>query len=204
MCYNRSLLLSDSELGIKNNNELWIKFCIKCNIKQKYNSYKQFWRAKNNSSLCKSCRPKTDENRKQARNTRIGILVNQKWITDKNTGKWMSMAEMEIFDILSSIYNEVSSQFMIGKYSYDFYLSKQKLLIEYNGTYWHCDPRKYSENYRRRTKTAKEIWNRDKEKQQYALYHGYKFCTVWEADWKSTKNKIHLLEDAINEFTVNN
>ena len=69
-------------------------------------------------------------------------------------------------------------------------------IIEFNGDYWHCNPKLYEANdVGPRRILAKDIWERDRKKLQTALNYGYRVLTVWESDFK--KNKEILIEEVI-------
>jgi hypothetical protein len=69
-------------------------------------------------------------------------------------------------------------------------------IIEFNGDYWHCNPKLYQANdFGPRRILAKDIWERDRKKLQTALNYGYRVLTVWESDFK--KNKEILIEEVI-------
>lgn len=81
-------------------------------------------------------------------------------------------------------------------YAYDFVLDKK--IIEFNGTYWHCDSRFYNEDYFHKYKqmTAKEIWEYDKNKINYIEKEGYKTLIIWEYDYM--KNPKKVIQNCIN------
>lgn len=62
----------------------------------------------------------------------------------------------------------------------------KNILIEFQGSYWHCDPRMYEANYfhPQKERTAEEIWDYDSCKQKLANENGYKVFIVWEKDCK--------------------
>lgn len=75
------------------------------------------------------------------------------------------------------------------RYRYDFYLPKENMLVEVNGTGTHADPEKYmAEDIIKlgipgwEIKTASEIWHRDEVKRVYAIKCGYNIKTVWERE----------------------
>ena len=63
-------------------------------------------------------------------------------------------------------------------YAYDF--TYKNKIIEYNGDYWHCNPRKYDANYYHQVGecTAKDIWDRDADKIALAKSKGYDVLSV--------------------------
>jgi hypothetical protein len=58
-----------------------------------------------------------------------------------------SKAEDELIEKLNSINIEVIPNFKIKSKTFDLYIPTLKLLIEYNGDYWHCNPNKYNSDY---------------------------------------------------------
>lgn len=100
---------------------------------------------------------------------------------------------------------EFISQYRIPGVSfiYDFYLPKYNLLIEYNGDYWHANPKKYkSGTLLKRIKCnevlVEEIWERDRTKRKEAEDKEYKLTYIWEDDYKDRGEKI--LVDLINSY----
>ena len=65
-------------------------------------------------------------------------------------------------------------------------------LIEYNGDYWYFNPNKYDSKYfnQKKNKTAKEIWDYDKNKLYLAKNNGYNIEVIWESDYKKNNNII--------------
>jgi len=76
------------------------------------------------------------------------------------------------------------------QYIYD--ISANNKIIEYNGDFWHCNPKIYSADYvNPRTKlTASEKWNLDAEKIMFAQSQGYEVLIVWESDFKENKEEV--------------
>ena len=77
-------------------------------------------------------------------------------------------------------------------YSYDFKVNN--VLIELNGIYWHCSPKKYKANdlvkFPGYIERAYNVWKRDKYKKEFAEKMGYNVITIWEDELSSVKNKI--------------
>lgn len=81
---------------------------------------------------------------------------------------------------------------------YDFVNHDSKLILEVNGDFWHANPEMYAEDWINPiTKvTAKEKWNYDEEKTQYAESKGYKVITIWEKNIK----ELRLQESGEQEY----
>jgi hypothetical protein len=110
-----------------------------------------------------------------------------------------SKAEDELISYLRSIGLEVIPNFLIESKIFDLYIPKFNLLIEYNGDYWHCNPKKYQPNYinKKKNKTAKEIWEYDKNKIDLARKNNYSYEVIWELDYKKDKS---ILKNIITKY----
>jgi len=82
---------------------------------------------------------------------------------------------------------------------YDIYIPDLNMLIEFNGDYWHCNPKRYKANYFniKKNMTAKQIWALDESKEQLAKEKGYEFLTIWESDYR--KNHKIILRKIIQK-----
>ena len=65
-------------------------------------------------------------------------------------------------------------------------------IIEFNGDYWHCNPKIYKKNVFNKTmkKTAEEVWKRDQEKIDFIKSIDCELLIIWENDYKKNKNEI--------------
>ena len=86
-----------------------------------------------------------------------------------------------------------------SKYFADIILLDKKKIIEYNGDYWHCNPKKYSYDYfnKKIKKYAKDIWENDLQRRKSLENLGYSILCIWESDF--INNKQHV-EHQIKEF----
>jgi len=69
---------------------------------------------------------------------------------------------------------------------YDLCFPSINKIIEFNGDYWHCNPRKYSESYYHpQIKLfATQVWDRDNVKLNLATTHGFNVLVIWESDFR--------------------
>lgn len=107
-------------------------------------------------------------------------------------------------NINCTIFTDFAIEKAERKYKIDILLKEKNIAIEFNGTYWHCDPRFYKEEYFNKKKllTAKQIWAYDTERKNFLENIGYKVLTVWEYDYKLDKEKvINNLLELLNERT---
>lgn len=106
-----------------------------------------------------------------------------------------SKPEFEIIKYLESINLKVQPSFIIESKIFDIYIPDLNLLIEYNGDYWHCNPKKYNSTYynKKKSKTAKEIWEYYKNKLDLVKKYNYNCIVIWESDYKKDKTIINKL-----------
>jgi very-short-patch-repair endonuclease len=105
-------------------------------------------------------------------------------------GFTISKAEKEIYNTLKEIL-PVSHSFSLQEKSkgYVYDIQYENKLIEYNGDYYHCNPKIYKEDYynKKLHMTSKEKWQKDKDKEKFAKKKGYEMLTIWESDYKKDK-----------------
>lgn len=107
----------------------------------------------------------------------------------------VSIAQQEIFNHLSSslpqLHFESEKCFASGTYKYfiDIFSDDAKMIIEYNGDYWHCNPTLYSGSFYhpKKCKSAQDIWDEDRQRMQILQQKGYQSFTVWESDYNNDK-----------------
>lgn len=109
------------------------------------------------------------------------------------TGK--SLKEKELLKFIKSIYNNEiieNARNIISPKEIDIYLSDLKIGFEFDGTYFHADPRFYNENdyIIKCEKYAKEIWERDNEKDLLCENLNIKLIHIKEYDWDNNKDLI--------------
>lgn len=82
-----------------------------------------------------------------------------------------------------------------GYVKYDFVDTYRKIVIEFNGDYWHANPTKYHPDDKLDHKggnivLAKDVWKKDEEKFNLMKNEGYNVIVVWESDYLSNKEKM--------------
>jgi G:T-mismatch repair DNA endonuclease (very short patch repair protein) len=93
----------------------------------------------------------------------------------------------------------VIHSYQLERKIYDIYIPDLNMLIEFNGDYWHCNPKHYKANYFnvKKNMTAKQIWAADAAKEELAVKNGYEFLTIWESDYR--KNHKIILRKIIQK-----
>jgi G:T-mismatch repair DNA endonuclease (very short patch repair protein) len=112
----------------------------------------------------------------------------------------ISDAENEIVNFLKQNNINVKQQFIIdgSTYMYDICVPEKNIIIEYNGDYWHANPKYYDKQYFNKSSEliAEDIWKRDKLKQQHATNNNFSVIVIWEDEYSNNKEKTlnNLLE----------
>lgn len=129
--------------------------------------------------------------RKYKYHTEICVHCNPRYGCNSSKG------EKDIFKFIKSIYNGVilkNDRKIIKPYELDIFLPDLNIAFEFNGTFYHADPRdkRFNDCYfnKKLQLTAKEIWDRDKMKIDMCSKSGIKLMVIWEMDWNKNKNLI--------------
>lgn len=112
---------------------------------------------------------------------------------------FFSKAEKELFNTLKKYIPEVTDQLAICRdqtefkkrfYLYD--ISYKNKIIEYNGDFWHANPKLYDESFINpyTKETQYEINERDKDKLFIAESNGYEVLTIWENEYQKNKDLV--------------
>lgn len=106
-----------------------------------------------------------------------------------------SQGEKELLNYIKTLYNNEileNVRTIISPKELDIYLPDLKLAFEYDGTYWHADPRFYKETdiIELKNITAGEIWKKDIEKNLLCENNGIKLIRIKEFDWINNQDKI--------------
>lgn len=85
-----------------------------------------------------------------------------------------------------------SKEFNIDNKYYDLTYMETNKIIEFNGDYWHANPKAYG-SLRisgRNKRTAQEIWDADAKKIKIAEDAGYRVKVIWESDYRRNQQKV--------------
>ena len=75
-------------------------------------------------------------------------------------------------------------------YMYDV-LINNKVIIEFNGDFWHANPKYYDKDWINPliNESAKTIWNREHIKLELIKEYNYDYIIIWENEYRENKNK---------------
>lgn len=118
---------------------------------------------------------------------------------------YISKGQKEVYNELAALnLDGFEIDGIVSSMKVDILNTNKKIAIEYNGDYYHCNPRKWNpEDYNVIIKmTAKEKWNLDRCRKFELMRLGYIIIVIWESDWKQNKefliNKIKKVYYEIN------
>lgn len=96
------------------------------------------------------------------------------------------------------------SHIQIGQITVDECNEELKIVIEYNGDMWHCNPRTWKANqYNSAIRmTAGEKWRKDIARHHILKRSGYKTIVVWESEWiKNAQKYLDRIKEACDEIS---
>nr|DAQ14815.1 MAG TPA: DNA mismatch endonuclease [Caudoviricetes sp.] len=112
------------------------------------------------------------------------------WAKRKSPTSDMEREFIDRVEALFTLYENMNSyrhaffDYENGVYLVDFYNSEFKLVVEFNGNYWHANPKIYSATDKIRKLTAAEIWAREDKRLNFLQNHDKidKIIVVWEGE----------------------
>ena len=73
------------------------------------------------------------------------------------------------------------------------------ILVEFYGNYWHANPKMFKpEDVVHHNLTAKQIWEKDRERIEILKTNGFKVFIVWQSEYQRNKEKV--IQTLINSF----
>ncbi len=130
----------------------------------------------------------------------------QSLVENHPNGYTKSEPEQELGEFIQSIYDgevKFNCRTILKDYhELDIYIPSKHLAIEFNGDYWHMNPRLYNESYYNSQShcIAKDKWEYDRLKKEECESLGIKLIVVWEYDWIHSRKEVE--EMLKREFTI--
>lgn len=119
-------------------------------------------------------------------------------ISSKRGVKYTSKLELEFIASLEALYQKLdhtTNSNPFGKWDhinhqYVIYdIKHQNCIIEFNGDYWHANPRLYKPTDMIRNQLASDIWEKDKRKIKLVEDEGFSVYVVWESDYLENRSQ---------------
>lgn len=101
-----------------------------------------------------------------------------------------SLKEKELLEYIKTFYIkqiDINTRNIIPPKEIDIYLPELKIGFEFDGTFWHADPRFYKPDDLIKEQTAAQIWEKDEIKNKLAESLGIKLIRIKEYDWDNYK-----------------
>jgi len=183
---------------------MWEKYCLR----QAYTNTKDYFISK--YGVDDGTKKYLEINRKKllphnpellAEHLSISIDDAASIIISRQKNFFISKLEKEFTTLLSNVIGPLectSDKNPFGKWSpllntyVVFDIKHKNCIIEFNGNYWHANPKIYKDTAPIRGVTANDIWRRDQLKMQTVKNLGFSVLTVWEDEF--TADKIGTIE----------
>ena len=132
-------------------------------------------------------------------NWKNGIIVKNSYSSNSSNLEKELLLECKKIDNLFS--DDITLKINKKWFFPDIIHLKKKIIIEFYGDYWHCNPSIYHEDYYHEAikVVSKEIWNKDEIRIKNFVNEGYKVLVIWEKNFKENRDyvidQIKLLVD---------
>jgi len=104
--------------------------------------------------------------------------------------------EQKCYDLLDKLNILYFKQHKVEKFTVDAYIPDSKLVVEFDGDYWHGNPKKYFKF----DKIQQKHIIHDQNKNSLLSEKGYKVVRLWESDVKSDENYLkRCIQDIIDK-----
>lgn len=178
----RIFIDSSSDLSLYYGKQKVYFKCLNCqNTQTATIEYMRQNKRKDTKFLCKNCSTKYTVNKLYGVDYIALTFTNPKYISKQSIRFFNDL--INIIKINRKFYyneNEFGIKDIDGKYyKYDFTDYDNKIIIEYNGDYWH-PKRKDDPNWKNKILNCNTIWEHDQNKKICAERKGFKIFYIWE------------------------
>ena len=107
-------------------------------------------------------------------------------------GRKTSKAENDFFIFLEDHNILCKRQEMISGFFVDGYIPDKKLVIEFYGDNYHCNPKKFTDPKKYCSwidRTVEEQWLRDRKRLAVLYKNGCKVLIIWQTDWNRNRDE---------------
>lgn len=125
---------------------------------------------------------------------KLSLITKSQWESGVHKPIFKSTGQREVIELLKEQGYSVQDEYIVGGKPYDVFIKEKNLLIEFNGTYWHRDPRFFPSS-----DEVVKIWEKDKNKMLIAESNGYIIKVIWQHDWEQCKDKNIYIKKLLNE-----
>ena len=119
----------------------------------------------------------------------LSNIAKEQWKAGVHKATYISKGQHEVESTLQQLGYKTQLEKIVDGRPFDVWIVDSKLLFEFNGTFWHRDPRKYKKT----DDMVKDVWKRDVEKREIGEKNGYTVITIWQMDWEKCIDKREML-----------
>ena len=107
---------------------------------------------------------------------------------------WLAYHELSC--IIQHKKNEGEYTIPFTKYRADGFCNKTNTIYEFNGDYWHGNPKIYNSSLVNPSskKTFGELYKNTIKKKQFCIELGYKYIEIWESEWKLAIKLVKIIQ----------
>lgn len=124
--------------------------------------------------------------------------IISKWLTKKSRSKICDKMKQMMIDFKIEGFE---SEKMFHGFCPDEINFADKIIVEFYGDLYHCNPRKYKDSnqyIKAIGRTVEEQWKRDRKRLACFYKHGYTVIIIWEKDFRiDPKKQIQRIKDEI-------
>jgi hypothetical protein len=124
---------------------------------------------------------------------KLSQITTLQWKSGIHKVTYKSKGQIEVANMFRNEGFCVEEEFFINGKPYDVFVKDKNLIVEFNGTYWHRDPRFYDVS-----SICQEKWNYDKNKLDIAKQNGYNVFVIWQYDWEHSNDKLSIIKEILN------
>ena len=182
-----------------------------CSFKCEKDYFSQLFKGNKNPFYGKKLSNESKQKQKATLRSNYPNVTNAFSLAKRRT---KTRPQIAIFDYVNNKYPslnfEIEKRLNEGNKEFygDIVSFSKKILIEFNGDYWHCNPDKYKSDFFHHIKKmcAYDIWHNDAKRLETISSLGYKILVIWENEYKNGAwiNKLEQwLEENAKENNTN-
>lgn len=146
----------------------------------------------------KEIKAASDRAKKQMSDPEMTRKIRKRHPITRPEKKFIKLVEDNHFPFFFNGNAQNENPFLIGTKIPDFVHFTEKKIIEINGDRVHANPEMYKENFvNPYGKVAKDIWESDKERNEFIKSQGYSILIIWEHELKDKQTTIQRVNNFI-------